>query len=194
MNYYFSDMHFGHNNIIRFDGRPFTDTEQMREAIINNWNERVKDEDTVYVLGDAFFKGEAASIEIMERLNGHKHLIRGNHDRVRGKLSLHWDAINDYDEIKDGEYQVVLSHYPMMFYNRQHYGAVMLYGHVHNSREWKFVEKWKRELWDEGIPATIINVGCMMEYVNYRPCTLEELLAANPSPVIKQTDDENRGK
>ena len=57
MNYYFSDMHFGHNNIIRFDGRPFTDTEQMREAIINNWNERVKDEDTVYVLGDAFFKG-----------------------------------------------------------------------------------------------------------------------------------------
>lgn len=120
MNYYFSDMHFGHNNIIRFDGRPFTDTEQMREAIINNWNERVKDEDTVYVLGDAFFKGEAASIEIMERLNGHKRLIRGNHDRVRGKLSLHWDAINDYDEIKDGEYQVVLSHYPMMFYNRQH--------------------------------------------------------------------------
>ena len=50
------------------------------------------------------------------------------------------------------------------------------------------------ELWDEGSPATIINVGCMMEYVNYRPCTLEELLAANPSPVIKQTDDENRGK
>ena len=166
----------------------------MREASSNNWNERLKDEETVYVLGDAFFKGEAASIEIMERLNGHKRLIRGNHDRVRGKLSLHWDAINDYDEIKDGEYQVVLSHYPMMFYNRQHYGAVMLYGHVHNSREWKFVEKWKRELWDEGIPATIINVGCMMEYVHDRLCTLEELLAGNTTPVIQHTDEKNRGQ
>lgn len=193
MIYYISDMHFGHRNIIRFDERPFADIEQMNEIIIKNWNERVNNEDTVYVLGDAFFKGEEASIEIMKRLNGHKRLVRGNHDRVHGRLRFEWEAINDYEEIKDGEYNVVLSHYPMMFYNRQHYGAVMLYGHVHNSREWKLIEKWQKELWDIGIPSRIINVGCMMEGMNYTPRTLDELLKANPAPEFTPTYEVNRG-
>lgn len=193
MIYYISDMHFGHRNIIRFDERPFADIEQMNEIIIKNWNERVNNEDTVYVLGDAFFKGEEASIEIMKQLNGHKRLVRGNHDRVHGRLRFEWEAINNYEEIKDGEYNVVLSHYPMMFYNRQHYGAVMLYGHVHNSREWKLIEKWQKELWEIGIPSRIINVGCMMEGMNYTPRTLDELLKANPAPEFIPAYEGNRG-
>lgn len=58
----------------------------------------------------------------------------------------------------------------------------MLYGHVHNTREWQFVEKWKNEQWNAGIPSRIINVGCMMEYMGYPPGILDELLAANPLP------------
>ena len=54
MIYYIADMHFGHENVIRFDDRPFADTEQMDEVLIQNWNERVTADDTVYVLGDAF--------------------------------------------------------------------------------------------------------------------------------------------
>ena len=71
-----------------------------------------------------------------------------------------------------------LSKRRLSFYNRQHYGAVMLYGHVHNTREWELVEKWKQELLSIGIPARIINVGCMMDYMDYAPRTLDELLAA----------------
>lgn len=194
MIYYISDMHFGHKNIIRFDGRPFADIELMDEAIIHNWNERVTPEDTVYVIGDGFFKGEEMSLEIIKRLNGHKHLIKGNHDRVNGRLRFHWESVKDYDEVKDGDHRVILSHYPMMFYNAQHYGSIMLYGHVHNSREWKFVEKWQKELWDEGIPARIINVGCMMDYMRYTPRTLEELLKANPAPQIIETREDTRGE
>ncbi|MBQ3265358.1 MAG: hypothetical protein IJH07_06225 [Ruminococcus sp.] len=70
----------------------------------------------------------------------------------------------------------------------------MLYGHVHNSREWKLVEKWQKEEWDEGIPCRVINVGCMMDYMNYAPRTLEELLEANPAPEIIETREENRGE
>ena len=186
MIYYIADMHFGHKNILDYDKRPFVDTEQMDEEIIRRWNERVGDNDTVYVLGDAFFKGEERSLAIMQRLNGHKHLIRGNHDRNNGRLLKLWKAISEYEEIKDGEQLVVLSHYPMMFYNHQHDGAVMLYGHVHNTREWELVEKWQRELWRIGIPARIINVGCMMAYIDYAPRTLEELLAANSEPEITE--------
>ena len=186
MIYYIADMHFGHKNILKYDKRPFADTEQMDEKIIRRWNGRVNEYDTVYVLGDAFFKGEERSLAIMQRLNGHKRLIRGNHDRNNGKLLKLWESLSEYEELRDGERLVVLSHYPMMFYNHQHDGAVMLYGHVHNTREWELVEKWQQELWRIGIPARIINVGCMMEYMDYTPRTLDEILAANPEPEIKE--------
>ena len=47
MIYYIADMHFGHTNVICFDDRPFADTEQMDEVLIQNWNERVTADDTV---------------------------------------------------------------------------------------------------------------------------------------------------
>ena len=86
--------------------------------------------------------------------------------------------------------------YPILFYKNQHYGAVMLYGHVHNTREWSLVEKWKNEQWTMGIPSRLINVGCMMAYMNYTPRTLDELLEANPQPMIERTrkDGTNAGE
>ena len=187
LNYYISDLHFGHQNVIRFDSRPFADVAQMAEALIENWNQRVTDEDTVYVLGDAFWKNEEGSVQIIQRLNGHKHLIRGNHDRIRSHLAAYWESIEDYAEIIDSGKLVILSHYPIPFYKNQRYGAAMLYGHVHNSQEWQLLEKWKREQWSLGIPCRLINVGCMMKYMNYTPRTLSELLVANPTPKFGQT-------
>ena len=35
-----------------------------------------------------------------------------------------------------------------------------------------------------GIPSRLINVGCMMAYMNYTPRTLDELLGVNPMPEI----------
>lgn len=186
MIYYISDNHFGHKNVIRFDKRPFADTTLMDEVLINNWNERVTDEDMVCIIGDCFWKNEESSVNIIKRLNGKKILIQGNHDRVHGKLRFYYDEILKYEEIVDNGRRVVMSHYPMLFYNAQHYGAIMLYGHVHNTREWKYVEKWKKELWDDGIPCKIINVGVMMTYMNYTPRTLDELLAAYDFPEFEK--------
>lgn len=182
MIYYIADLHLGHKNVLRFDNRPFSDIDEMEEVIVRNWNDRVKEEDTVYVLGDAFWKNEANSVMAFERLNGHKHLIRGNHDRVHGRLGRCWESIEHYREITDDETLVVMSHYPIMFYKNELYGAVMLHGHVHVSHEAALVEKWKQEQWDHGIPTRIINVGCMMDYMCYTPRTLKELLQANPLP------------
>ena len=68
----------------------------------------------------------------------------------------------------------------------------MLYGHVHNTREWELIEKWKKEMWDMEIPCQMINVGCMMPYMRYTPRTLEEILKANPAPEFrkKRVEDE----
>ena len=185
MIYYISDMHFGHKNVLRFDSRPFADVELMDEVLIHNWNERVTDDDTVYVLGDAFWKNEENSVRIMQRLKGHKHLIRGTHDRVHGRLRFQWESIEQYAEINDENKLVILSHYPIPFYKNQHYGAVMLYGHVHNTQEWKMIERWKREQWALGIPNNMINVGCMMTYMRYTPRTLSEILKSNPAPEFR---------
>ena len=99
-------------------------------------------------------------------------------------FSPYWESIEQYAEVNDENRLVILSHYPILFYKNQHYGAVMLYGHVHNTREWSLVEKWKKEQWAMGIPSRLINVGCMMEYMRYAPRTLTELLDANPMPEI----------
>ena len=46
MIYYIADMHFGHTNVLRFDNRPFSDTAQMDDTLLQNWNERVTADDT----------------------------------------------------------------------------------------------------------------------------------------------------
>ena len=49
---YISDLHFGHANIIKIDKRPFSDVEEMNQKMIENWNNKVKSDDWVYILGD----------------------------------------------------------------------------------------------------------------------------------------------
>lgn len=141
------------------------------------------------MLGDVFWKG-ADSDNLIRRLKGHKHLIQGNHDRPDEEIRLCWESISGYAEINDGGRLVVMSHYPILMYKNQRRGAIMLYGHVHGNNDWMLTEKWKKELWDMGVPCRVINVGCMMPYMGYTPRTLDELLEANPDPDVKEKDDE----
>ena len=141
---------------------------------------------------ETYWKNEENSVKLIQRLKGHKHLIRGNHDRVHGRLRFYYESIEHYAEINDNDRLVILCHYPIPFYKNQHYGAVMLYGHVHNTREQDFIEKWKRELWESEIPCNMINVGCMMEYMKYTPRTLNEILAANPAPEFRKNTQQKR--
>ena len=56
MIYFTADTHFDHANIIRFCNRPFATVGEMNEALIANWNRKVHGNDTVYILGDMFFR------------------------------------------------------------------------------------------------------------------------------------------
>lgn len=79
MIYFTSDPHYWHANVIRYCTRPFASVDEMNGAMIKNWNDIVKPEDTVYCLGDfslAFRPVEAYS----GLLNGTKYLVPGNHD------------------------------------------------------------------------------------------------------------------
>ncbi len=80
-----SDHHLGHQNSWeKFkleDGsplRPFTSNEEMNETMIERHNAKVKEQDTVYFLGDVVINKKY--LELVKRMNGRKILIRGNHD------------------------------------------------------------------------------------------------------------------
>jgi len=50
--FFTSDFHCFHQNVIRFDGRPFANIDEMHLAIEKGWNEVVGEEDIVIYLGD----------------------------------------------------------------------------------------------------------------------------------------------
>lgn len=133
MNTWFSsDFHLSHANIIRFCNRPFSSIVEMDETIISNWNSRVGQYEHAYFLGDFAFCDVEKAQRLLNRLNGVKHLIVGNHDKVAVKLSG-WASIRDFAEIRVEGKNITLCHYAMRVWNKSHYGAWHLYGHSHGS-------------------------------------------------------------
>ena len=135
--FFTADLHFGHENILGFckDTRCNCENiEEMNQLLINNWNQQVKDDDTVYILGDFSFLKTEMTIEIIKQLNGKKHLIKGNHDKWAKDESLiekYFESISDYKEIYFNKKLIVLFHYPIVEWRNMHYGSWHLFGHVH---------------------------------------------------------------
>lgn len=86
-----ADTHFGHENIIHLDNRPFKNLEHMDAELIRRWNARVKPFDQIIIAGDFMFhntehgkKGQGTiktPYDYIKQLNGLKYFIRGNHDK-----------------------------------------------------------------------------------------------------------------
>lgn len=175
-----SDMHYGHRNIIRYCARPFADVDEMRETMVTRWNEVVRPEDTVYVLGD-FSLDQRQPRQVLPRLLGEKHLIVGNHDLchprkpkgVAKNTRMYLDAgfatveLESFLEV-DG-YEIRLHHMPYRGdsheqeryheWRPQDMGHWLFHGHVH--------EKWKTR-------DRMINVG--VDQWDFRPVALETLM------------------
>ena len=172
MNYYISDMHMGHKNVLKFDDRPFQSVEEMNETLIANWNKKVTDEDDIWVLGDFCYRSEKDPSFYLKQLKGKKHLIIGNHDKVTVNTDSalnYFDSVERLKHIKDREYNVILCHFPLADWNAKHRGSYHVYGHIHNNKDevYEFMKQQERAL----------NAGCMIN--NYEPVTLEELLENN---------------
>ena len=130
--YITSDTHFGHTNIIQFMERPFEDAEAMDRNFIESWNLAVPKDAVIWHLGDFGRHHGAELIGLLKKLNGHKHLILGNHDRPKWGFS---DSVLDqfawvghYAEITVDHQHVVLSHYPFESWNRAYHGTWHFHG------------------------------------------------------------------
>lgn len=181
--FFTSDLHFGHENVLKFDNRPFQTVEEMNEELIRRWNDKVGKGDLVYVLGDFIWKSETnEASSLIKKLNGQIILIKGNHDRFLHNASAKkaLAGVKDYDDIcvalEDGTTRrCILSHYFIPFYNGHRYNAIHLHGHSHNTDEHYMELGIMKALKENGLNVEIYNVGCM--HWNYEPVTLDEILS-----------------
>jgi calcineurin-like phosphoesterase family protein len=180
--FFWSDPHFGHENVIRYCKRPYKDAPEMNESLIRNYNSVVGPNDTVICLGD-FALGLWPVEKISERLNGHKELVPGNHDwchpanrkTKKGKLldkwikyyeSFGWKVRPIFDKLDvPGVATFNMCHMPYkgdstderyQDYRIVDDGRWLICGHVH--------EKWLRK-------GRMINVG--VDVNNYKPIPLD---------------------
>ena len=79
--YVISDHHFFHSKIIQYERPEFNDVFEMNEFIVKLHNETITPDDVVIFLGDFCFKKNAIK-DFLNRMNGHKYLLLGNHDKI----------------------------------------------------------------------------------------------------------------
>lgn len=159
-----SDIHFQHKAILSYCpnrrvGKAMPETDEgimnmvnhMNELIISNWNDMVRPDDEVYILGDVSMGMIATAPILIRRLNGKKYLVNGNHDRTLNKLIKKSDGEydnlfawrKDYHEMLykvDGlkhKILICMSHYPMMCWhgmsNDPDKTSICFHGHLHGN-------------------------------------------------------------
>ena len=180
---YIADLHFHDENILAYDNRPFLSVSEMNEALIERWNRAVGKDDLTWILGDFCMGGAEDWAGVLDRLNGHKALIIGNHDSREAvdQLRNRFEDVADYRESTDGEHHVVLCHYPIPNFRDHYFSWVHLYGHVHTGLEANIMEHSKlllRKLYVRDDVCLAFNVGAMLPNMEYTPRTLEEILSS----------------
>lgn len=161
--FFLSDTHLGHSNILGFlkdDGtklRDFSSIEEHDEFIIDNWNKTVKPSDKVYHLGDVVINRRC--LPLIARLNGHKRLVRGNHDIFRTSEYLEY-----FDEIYGCRIldNMIFTHIPIHSQEMRRFTA-NIHGHLHA----------KEVLASGYIDTNYLCISC--EKINYTPISLDEI-------------------
>ncbi|AFS40099.1 MAG: metallophosphoesterase family protein [Leuconostoc gelidum] len=146
MQYIMSDTHFNHEKILYFDQSRAESLRALNiEPTIKNmdsylettWNNVVKDEDTVYFLGDlGMFRKKQDFIAQLTRLNGHIVFFKGNHDHsdqlkaaVKASETGIVEVVDTAKAVKINGVQVWLSHYAIDL----PYPILSVHGHIHEA-------------------------------------------------------------
>lgn len=200
MRYYIADNHFYHRSLLEhMDRRGFSSVEEMNEHMIVQWNKKVRKNDEVVILGDLSWGNAQQTQEILDQLQGHLFMIRGNHDYFLDDKNFdrsQFGWIKDYSELNDHRRKVVLSHYPIACYNGQYRKneqglakTYMLHGHIHRTQDQVLLDRYQEMVCStqhrsisgemETIPCQLINCFCM--YSDYMPMTLDEWIEIDKS-------------
>jgi calcineurin-like phosphoesterase family protein len=159
---FIADLHLSHTNMALHRG--FSTVEEHDEHIIEKWNSTVHKRDVTYILGDITME-KSSPYHMIDRLNGIKHVVLGNHDRQQDvkKLLEHVNSVAGMIQYKG----VMLTHCPIHPMELDYRFNRNIHGHIHEKQVMKMLDGW------EEIDERYICVSC--ERVDYTPKTLEEL-------------------
>lgn len=159
--FFTSDTHFNHTNIIKYCNRPFPNAEEMNEGLVKAWNDVVGVNDVVWHLGDVTWN----HFDI-NRLNGIKYLIKGNHDH-QTQIAMYFEHIFSYHELKGilpKNRAIAMFHYPIESWNGKYHGAMHMHGHSHGTTD------------NTGLLRFDMGVDCW----DMKPVPIESVLALVP--------------
>jgi calcineurin-like phosphoesterase family protein len=190
-NFFVADLHFGHGNIIKYSNRPFlSEREQelqskgekfrvsdesikaMDTHFINNINDTVRENDTLYLPGDFCMPSKYSQYDARYYRDQIRcknvHLIWGNHDNF--SIRPLFSSAMDMREVCINNVNMVICHYAMLVWNKSHHGVLHLYGHSHGGLE-AYLDKLfpERRSMDVGIDNIYKLIG------EYRPLEFDEI-------------------
>jgi len=136
--YIWSDLHLGHDNVINYCNRPFKNSEEMDNLLLENWRNTVRKSDTIINLGDVIIGGHGKYnkdnlTKLINTLPGYKILIMGNHDSSHSEnywKDIGFNEVYKYPIIYKEWY--ILSHEPIFLNNKMPY--LNIHGHIHDKK------------------------------------------------------------
>lgn len=183
-----SDTHFSHKNLVRGvtnwrtqDGdipisatRDFATIEEMNDRLVNGINNSVGQDDTLIMLGDVSFGGfDNIEIFLNRLVCKNIHLILGNHDHHidsnREDIQSKFLSVNHYLEVKIGDKNFVLCHYPLQSWNGLNKGVIHLHGHVHHPNNRKFGNGKKMDVGVDGNGMDPYSIDEIIKIMDKRP-------------------------
>jgi len=179
MTYYTSDLHLGHENILK-QRTMFSTVEEMNTFLIEKWNKKIKKNDEVYIVGDFSYRSKTPVQEYLQMLNGSKHLIIGNHDadwlkkiseEEKSRLLISTEHMKI---IKTNKIKITLCHYPMLEWSGSRYASAgnsfLIHGHIHDA---------KNDIYNYIKDNQPTALNCGTDINGFEPVTLEELIKNN---------------
>jgi calcineurin-like phosphoesterase family protein len=170
-----ADTHFGHLGVCKFTGsdgvsklRPWNDPFQMDQDMIAKWNSVVGPKDKVYHLGDVLINKKA--FPTLEKLNGDKVLIKGNHDIFKlEEYVKYFRDIRAYHVMNN----FILSHVPVHPDSKGRF-AGNIHGHLHDRRVMKDnkIDPWYHCVSVEHLDYTPILFDDLMERIKKENASL----------------------
>lgn len=174
-------LHLGHDNLAKWRG--FEDAFQQDEYLIKNWNSVVKKKDITYILGDVTMEN-SKHYYLLDRLNGRKKVVLGNHDRIQDvpELLKYVDGVSGAVDYKG----YMLTHVPI-HPSEVHFYRAALHAHIHHSNKLQeFVSLTSYQDIDSVFKSTegkYWNVDAKL--LDFTPRTLDELKEVYSEPKLQ---------
>lgn len=192
--FFTSDTHYHHANICRattkwdtsqqFNFREFDSLDAMNDALVNNINDIVSENDVLFHLGDWSFGGFEKIQEFRSRLVCKNiHLILGNHDnhidKNTGDVQELFSSVQHYVNLdvsranqvtkQIDKYRFVLMHYPIASWDGLKDHVIHLHGHVHLGPGKRISKGKSMDVGVEGNAMYPISLDDVLALMKYQP-------------------------